>query len=246
MQRSIRVYDRLFGGKLKAGDIIGSCNFLEHIRKESYEPDLQLYLPDNVIYPQSHCITMKNFVMDHTDYITDQPNNLIELSVIPGTDPTYSDMYNIWNIRKDVLYRRQNIFDIDDCIKIPTSSMEDIIVVVPLMDASYNYERNWDLNYTQDVLDEYFECGDDNTQFILVSKNEIPYLNLHSFQYCHDYRQSLEYIRKCRIYVGGDTGLSHAAGAIDDDKTRFYHYSKHTYGSTNPVNWIKNGTMVYY
>lgn len=249
MTTAIRVYNGLFGphpnvAGLKAGDLIACCNFLEFIRGQQDDPTMQLYLADEVIFP-GHTIILRDWLEEHTDYVTTSPTKLVELNVIPGTDPTYSTMYNIWNIREDVLCRKQSVFDIPDAVRIPSLPMKSKIVLAPLMDADYNHERNWSLQYTQNLIKSclWFQP---TYEWILVSKEPIIGLELGPFVYSHNYKENLNHIREAKVYIGGDTGLSHFAGSIDSSMCREYHYSKSTYGTTNPLNWKSNGSMVYY
>lgn len=250
MVKAIRVYNGLFSNQpLRAGDILGCCNFLEYIREQQNDPTMQLYMPDEVIFP-GHVKLLRDWLIEHTDYITTNPEQLVELQVIPGTDPTYSTMYNIWNIRKDVLIRRQNVFDIPDAVKITNRiDWKDKIVIAPLMDAEYNFERNWTLHYTQKILDEIIHNPrvPSAAEYLILSQTPIHGLDLgHRWKYSHDYRANMEHIREAMVYVGGDTGLSHFAGAVDSLMYRQYHYSTRTYGTTCPLNFRKNGEMVYY
>jgi ADP-heptose:LPS heptosyltransferase len=260
MITAINVTPRLFGGPLKAGDLLAACNFLEFIRLDSNQPDLKLYIPDASVHPQEHCLQMRTWLYTYTNYVVKFPDQLIDLKVIPGTDPVQSDIYNLWNIRKDVLYRRQNVFDIEDAIKIRNTREQKFgkIVIAPLMDAGYNFERNWSLEYLQNLVDTRYEACNNilsswSFEGIIASKDVIPGLNIKGFKYSHDFIDNLNHIMECRHYVGGDTGMSHFAGSLDKGPYVEYHYSINTYGATNPLNWKKatsavigQDPMVYY
>lgn len=248
---AIRVYNGLFGpnltlAALRMGDLIAVCNFLEYLREKTDNPTLQMHLPDEVVYPSEHCIKMRDWLEKNTDYITTQPDQLIELQVAPGTDATYSTMYNLWNIRKDVSIQRQNIFHIDDRVILPGDPDKvEMIVICPLLDAPYNANRNWSLELTQKFIDGYKFY----TQFkrVIICKEPIPGLDIKNFQYSHDFNENLELVRKCSSYIGGDTGFSHFAGAISPGpKYLDYLYPKDTYGTTFPFNWKSNGRIIYF
>lgn len=249
MIEAINVTQRLFGGALRAGDLLAACNFLEYIRKENNKPNLKLYIPDASVYNSKHCMQMRDFLLDVNNggYLSSFPDQILNMEVIPGTDPTYSDMYNLFNIRRDVLTSRQNIFTIPDAISIPSFlPKEKKIVVVPLMDAPYNISRNWTLKYLQDIIDTWTHKNEFIDEFILASKDIIPGLNIGNFVYCHDYIDNIEHILDCSVYIGGDTGLSHLAGSLNPRPKCIFHYPSNTYGTTNPFYWKTLGNMIYY
>lgn len=246
--RAIHVTPRLFGGPLRAGDIIASANFLEYLNKYENGPnwqDMKLYIPHELIYPQDHCMDMYLTLLETTNYITQFPDELLELHVIPGTDPTYSDMYNIWNIREDVLIPRQNLFTIPDAVVIPNHepSIDNKVVIAPLLDAAYNHERNWPFEETQKILNWYCHCID--LEVIIACKKPIDFDIGHA-SYSHNYLDTLQHIRTCGIFVGGDSGLSHYASALQHGPECEFHYSKNTYGTTCPFYWKTKHKMVWY
>jgi len=248
--KAINVYPRLFGGPMRAGDCIAACNFLEYLRNITNESNLKLYIPLQSIQPSEHCRIMRNYLKSHTDYIITEEDNfvdgeLLQLQVTPGTDPTYSDIYNLWNIREDVLTPKQNVFTIPDAVKIRNDNpIKRKIVIAPLMDADYNFERNWSLEKLQYILGYY--GNNEYDEYIIASKNVIPGLNIFDFVYSHDYKINLDHIAECSTYIGGDTGLSHFAGALVNRPDCLFDYSKDTYGTTNPFYWKSKGEMIYY
>lgn len=254
--KAINVYPRLFGGPMRAGDLIAACNFLEYLRNTTGELNLKLYIPSQSIQPSEHCKIMRNYLKLHTDYIVTEEDNfdnseLLQLQVTPGTDPSYLDMYNLFNIREDVLTPRQNIFTIPDAVKIRNDNpIKRKIVIVPLMDADYNFERNWSLHFLQTMIDDFHILENTSKkqydEYIIASKNVIPGLNIWNFTYSHDYETNLNHIAECSTYVGGDTGLSHFAGALVNRPDCLFYYSKDTYGTTNPFYWKSKGEMIYY
>src|SRR4051812_40126803 len=99
---------------LRMGDQIALCNLIEHIRIK--QPSWQFHIPHNCIYPQDHCFRMHNWLLNNTDYLTEEPGVDFGGGIPQGTDPTYPDLINLWNIRRDVLVRRQYVYDIDDLV----------------------------------------------------------------------------------------------------------------------------------
>lgn len=241
---AINVTQGLFAHQgLRAGDCLAACNFLEYIREQNNNPTLQLYIPNSSLHHTEHCVIMRDFLVENTNYVTTTPENLVDLQVIPGTDPTFHNMYNLFGIRKDSLYQRQNIFFIEDKISIHnTKEIKKKIVIAPLIDADYNYSRNWDINLIQNMLSS-FKTFD--YEKIIAIKKPLN-IDVGDWKYCHDYKEILTHIQECECYVGGDTGFSHLAGSLDDNKLRCYYYPKDTWGTTNPMNWKHNGKMIYY
>lgn len=252
--RAIIITPRLLGGKLRAGDMLGACNFLEFIRQQENDSNLRWYLPIELIHPQPHCMQMYSWLLNNTDYFTEYCPGVcppgyqfVNLPVIPGTDATYNDMYNIWNIREDVLTPRQRVFNIPDTILLPNheQGVWGKTVICPVMDAEYNHDRNWSLSLLQELVNNY-----DRTHMgpkCILSKEEIPGLNPKSFTYSHDYAENLKHIQTCQSYIGGDTGLSHFAGSLETGPTfRTYFYPDTTYGPVCPLRWKHNSVLHLY
>lgn len=246
----INVYPGLFARDgLRMGDLIAACNFLEYTRQYSGNHDLRLYIPPTAINGKTHCFQMAEWLCKNTDYLSDKLENPVDIQVPQWTDATYPDLINLWNIRIDVLDRKQSVLDIPDVVKLPGLPFKRKIVLAPLTDADYNHDRNWTLNYTQKIVDRFNHYSESliTTEMIIASKDIISGLDIKGFTYSHDFEQNLEHIRECECYIGGDTGLSHFAGALmPGPVNRFYHYPKSTYGTTNPFYWKTKGHMTYY
>lgn len=247
---AINVHPDLFGppltlGNLRMGDLIACCNFLEYLQP-GYD-NLQMYIPDESLFPSDHVFKMRNWLETNTNYITTKPNNLIEIDVYPGTDETYPHMYNLWNIRQDVLVRRQNVFDIPDAVKIVNVvEIKQKVTICPLMDAPYNADRNWSMELLQNLINGWNYLSDHHYEMILISKEPIEGLDIRKFVYSHDFETNLRHVMECDIFLGGDTGMSHFASALTRRPLCKFYYPKSTYGTTNPFYWKTKGHMVYY
>ncbi len=247
---AINVHRDLFGppltlGNLRMGDLIACCNFLEYLRADHGISKLQMYIPDDALFPQFHILKMRNWLETNTNYITTKPDDLVDLRVLPGTDETYANMYNLWNIRQDVLVRRQNIFDIPDTVVLPNKvECKKKVVLCPLLDAPYNADRNWTLEYVHQAIEAWL--WNDKEELILISKEPIQGLDLGPFTYSHDFETNLQHVMDCHTFIGGDTGFSHFASALIYRPYCYFHYPKSTYGTTNPFYWKTKGNMIYY
>ena len=230
---------------LRMGDLIAACNLLEHIRKEVNLPDLRFHIPSESLYPAEHCAQFHDWLVCNTNYLSVMPDQLVTIEPINGTDPTYPTLINLWNIRKDVLERKQSVMDIDDLVKLPgPQEKQNKIVICPLMDANYNQDRNWSIEYLDRLINAFPQYS--NTDYILVSKEPIKGFDPRHFQYSHDFYDNLEHVQTCHVYIGGDTGISHFAGALENQPRCEFKYPSTTYGTTLPFYWKTLGDVTYY
>jgi hypothetical protein len=244
-------------GNLRMGDLVAVCNLVEYMRKkEGFPTDLSVYIEHDALFPEKHVYQFHDWLCDNTDYISNYPGKQQWNIEFPsGTDQTYPNMVNLWNIRKDVKERKQNIFDIDDLVKFENPYyIYGCIVIAPLMDAPYNANRNWSLEMLQKLVARFSTKG----QFykkVILSKQEIPGLDRMDFKYSHNFYDNLYFVQSCNVYIGGDTGFSHFCGAMDyPDLTnkekykqhRYYLYPKETYGTTYPFHWKTRGKVIHF
>lgn len=247
---AVDVHPRLFGGPMRMGDMIGACNFLEFLREFNQMPELALYIPNISvsITPSHHCFKMRNWLLDNTNYVTVTPEKLLTLPIAPGTDPTYNDMYNIWNIRKDVLVRRQSVFDIEDLVKIPNKEpQQNKIVICPLTDAPYNTYRNWPMHLLQHIVTQW-HCQKTTHELIIACPEPISGLDIGYGKYSHKFEDNLLHVQQCRTFIGGETGFTKFASALDPSpQEALYYYSAETYGTTLPFRWTQfKHRIIYY
>ena len=73
-------------------------------------------------------------------------------------------------------------------------------------------------------------------------------LNLDNVELSFDFEENLKHICSCKVYVGGDTGLSHFAGALENGPEPVYYTSSRGLLHTTPFYWYthKKGTMKTY
>lgn len=256
-------------GNLRMGDLIAVCNLIEnmkaaYVKSNSEIEEFSAFIDHNALFPQKHVYEMHKWLCENTDYISMYPpENEIHITWPTGTDQTYPNMINLWNIRKDVKERKQNVFDVEDLVHFQNcetiNKNSPLIVVAPLMDAPYNAHRNWSLNLTQQILDFFDEQDKQNIfEKIIISKEPIDGLDLRpDWLYSHNFNNNLYYCQESNIYIGGDTGFSHFVGASDNpwddgqthisvryNQKRYYLYSKETYGTTYPFHWKTHGKII--
>lgn len=242
--RIINVPFGIFGGAMRAGDLIAAVNFLEYLRGIRNDRGIQFHIPDEAVMPRENCLLMRRFLLDYTDYLSEDLGENA-LLVVEGTElERPGGCYNLWNIRKDVRIKRQDVFAIEDAVRLLGLRKKSKIVIAPLVDAEYNFARNWSLERAQAIIDSYRNYPAE--KFVCASKQPIPNLDLGRFQYSHDYAENLRHIMECEKYVGGDTGLSHFAGALYPRPSCDFHYPIDGYGTTEPFYWKTRGRMIYY
>jgi hypothetical protein len=233
----------MFGGPMRSGDLLGACNFLEFFRDIRNERILQFYFPPSAVMQRENVLGMLDFIVKHTDYLSTVPGESA-LNLIPGTQGELTlQGYNLWNIRKDVLYKKQDVFEIEDKVFIKNPyEKQNKLVMVPIFDADCS--KNWNLPLLQRLID-YYNAAFPWEKFILT-RYEIEGINLKGFKYSFNYSDNLRHVCEAKLYIGGDTGLSHLAGCLTPRSHCEFYYPNDTYGTANPFYWKTKGTMNYY
>jgi|APCry1669192319_1035405.scaffolds.fasta_scaffold00610_9 hypothetical protein len=194
-----------FGGQLRAGDLVGVLNYLAflHTQPPVYK-DLKFYIPDHSVNPAKHCLQFRDWLIQNTQY----------LSAEPGEGYLNLQNANLWDIRSvtgDVLKLK---FD---------KPLKKKICVFPLLDAPYNHYRNWSIEMVNSIIDHYMQPQYEEYEKILCMANNYN-IDQKGFVCDTDYIRNIEHIIDCSHFVGGDTGTSHFASVLDDDKKINYYY----------------------
>ena len=127
-----------FGGTLRNGDIIASLNLLQHLRIKENNNEIKFFIGDHSVNPAQYCYEFRNWLVDNTDYLSSQP----------GTGKIESNGLNLWDARSftgDVISIRNDV------------QVKKKICVFPLLDAQYNFYRNWSVNMTNDIINHYMK-----------------------------------------------------------------------------------------
>lgn len=203
-----------FGGPMRNGDLIALCNLVQGLRNDSTHPNLQVHVPDNAIQPQEYIKQMRNWLLQNTDYLSDQL----------GFASFADNNMNLWDLR--CVY--------GDVVTIkPRRPQVNKIVIVPLFDATYNFYRNWSVPMFEEICQFYSSSTYDGYDRIILAPSAIPY-NTYKFDVCYNFLIGLEHLQNCSHYIGGDTGLSHFVSVLDDSKRINYFYGSHGLIHTNP------------
>lgn len=221
--RILNCNEKSFGGRLKIGDLIAVLNIFQVFRNNANDQNIKFYLPDSAIQPRDYVLKFKNFLNTKVDFFSETEGNENLLG-----------SFEIWT------YRHQ----VGEHVKIKNSStIENKICVFPLIDAEYNTTRNWPDSVLKKIINEYSGNEFESHKKIIGIKNPklLKGIDIKNFEVSSDLQTNLEHIMTCSHYVGGDTGLSHFASVLDDNKILNYYYYDGLHGT-----WDSNFTAPFY
>jgi hypothetical protein len=189
-----------FGQTIRNGDMIGIANVVQYLRKDNKQ--LKFYIQRNNIQQTDYCLKFYDFLCENTSYF----------STVPGDKDLSWKNVNVWDFR-DISGDQVSIRN--------KKEIENKIVVFPVLDAPYNTYRNWPKDLLQSILKEsstFYE------KKILCVKEQIDNLDLHGFEISTDFMTNIEHIMTCHTFVGGDTGTSHFASALNRGPIDLVYY----------------------
>lgn len=194
-----------FGNCIRNGDLIAVANVLEHIRKTQNWPDLKFNIDRNAMSNADYVQKFYSFLLKHTNYFTEER----------GDKYLHWNQVNVWDYR-DIsgdLVRIRNDFDI-----------ENKIVVFPVMDAPYNAWRNWPKEVFGNIIKEFnSDRYKDYEKYICVTPN--IKVEVEGWITSTDFMENIKHIMTAATYVGGDTGTSHFAWALDRSPPNLIYWS---------------------
>ena len=182
-------------GHVRMGDLVAVCNVIEHLRKNN--PNIKFHMKHGSIDESEHVQRFYDFLLINTNYFSALPSN------------------------QDLLWKRVNLWDFraisGDLVKIPNSlPMQNKVVIFPLFDAPYNTYRNWSKPVFSEKLEQYFNNYPDWEKVICISNRSLlPAGDYSNFKISTDFMDNIHHIMTCRRFIGGDTGTSHFAWALD-------------------------------
>lgn len=210
----------VFGGPLRNGDLIGVCNVVEHLRRVQNDPMVQFHLTDSAISDTKYTKDFYKFLLKQCNYFTETP----------GEQNLPWQRVNLWDYR-----------DLSgDLVKIPNNKeMKKKIVVFPLFDAPYNTYRNWTTGLMDFIVTLYAGSEYDDYEKLICCKEELSFY-YKGWEYSTDFMANIEHIMDAEVFIGGDTGTSHFAGALDrSPKDLIYYYSSRGLLHTTPFYALK-------
>lgn len=92
------------------------------------------------------------------------------------------------------------------------------VVFVPLIKSEYNCIRDMSIASVLNLFNELCNVNINVKMIISADKKSIINLSHENIIYSKSFEETFEYIAKSKIYIGGDTGVSHYAGAIRHPK----------------------------
>ena len=195
-------------GTIRNGDMIAVGNIVEYLRQQNNNPLIQFHLKPGNVSEDAHCQTFYEIMLKMTNYFSTES----------GKQSLPWRKVNAWDFR-----------DISgDLVKIKNDApMEKKIAVFPLFDAPYNQWRNWPLPVFEEIIQKFSGEEYKDYEKIICQKGHFsescPY---EGWRYSTNFIQNYYHITTSEIFVGGDTGSSHFAWALDrGPKTLLYYGS---------------------
>jgi len=200
----INVSQSNFNGVMRNGDMIAVANIVEYLRKTT--PEVKIHFTPGTINNADYCQKFYQFLLENTDYFSDTP----------GDKMLSWQKANIWDFR-DVS---------GDLVKIRNEKdIEDKIVIFPVFDAPYNVYRNWPKEVFNKIIEEYNSDRYKDYQKIICISPNLNIGNIDGWEISTDFMTNINHIMTCATYVGGDTGTSHFAWALDRSPPNLIYYS---------------------
>jgi hypothetical protein len=190
----INIRKGVFGDCIRGGDLIAVGNVVEHLRKVNNNPDIRFWIDPKATSSDRYVQDFHSFLICATDYF----------STHEGREELPWRKVNLWDYR-----------DISgDLVKIPnTKEMKKKIVIFPLTDAPYNQWRNWPPHLLPELIKKYNTEEYKDYVKIICSKNSAYYGE--EWTCSTDIIDNLNHIMDAEIFIGGDTGTTHFAFALD-------------------------------
>lgn len=189
-------------GTVRNGDLIAIANVVEHLRKINNNPKIRFHMKPGSISKEKYVQDFHTFLISMTDYF----------SAFEGTESLPWRKVNVWDFR-DIC---------GDLVKIPnTKEQKKKIVVFPLLDANYNQWRNWPGNVVEQVLQRFDKPEYSDYEKIICNNLDLEVLGWKSST---NFLDNIIHIMDAEIFVGGDTGTSHFAWALDKGPKDLLYY----------------------
>jgi hypothetical protein len=227
---------RCHDGPVRMGDLTFLLYRLEYERRRCTTHHLKFYIPDENIFTHEFWGSVSGDFRLHYKHWLEQRTDYF--SAVPG-DEDCPVVLSWWGMLRDL----------KDLVAI--SNPEPIkpkICIFPLVDAKYNQERNWPRRVLDDILREYSQY--EEYERIICCANELKTINAYNFTFSTDFGTNLQHLLECEIFVGGDTGFTHLAGALDKPKRIMkYYYAEGYHGgwtSDNSLPLTSRGTPIFY
>jgi hypothetical protein len=190
-------------GTIRNGDLIAICNVVEHLRKINNNPKIRFHMKPGSISNEKYVQDFHSFLIAITDYF----------SAFEGTESLPWRKVNVWDFR-----------DISgDLVKIPNVlPMQKKIVIFPLFDAPYNQWRNWPRELLKNLIEKY--STEEYKDYIKIICSREPAYYGEEWINSTDFMANIQHIMEAEIFIGGDTGTTHFAFALDKGPKELLYY----------------------
>jgi len=203
-------------GEVKFGDALAICGIIEALRQQ-YGIDYKIVPSDGYGFTQARDLI--------AGYIAEKPDGILS---IVGDSWAYFD----------IVYQTEK--------KLPELNypkpIRHEVCINPMLGAFYNPDRNWANNTVYRLLDGF--KGRD-VCVVGVSKNLKPFKSLYP-EYTwilDDLDKSIKAVLGSKIYIGGDTGLTHLAAISPMKQKCFFLYGCRSDWRSDCI--VKNNEAVY-
>ena len=185
--------------------------------------------------PENYIIQDTGYHQQFYDYLCEQWDYF---SKTPGPKENFLPYEHImlWDFRDNI----------GDVVSIPNDrEMKKKLVVFPIFDAQYNTLRNWSKELFGSILQFAEQQYPDHEKIVCIREGLILQDTIGSFKVSTDFITNVEHIRDCEVFVGGDTGSSHFASALDRGPEKLvYFYSCRSMVHTLPFHSLKGKGML--
>lgn len=194
---------------VRNGDLLGILNIIEYLRRKYSNNNLKFYIEDKALIGTDYNLKFLRYLTDNTDYLSEMPGRQLHTGII-----------SVWRMKEDI----------GDLLSLNLrKDSEKKLCIFPLFDAPYSKARNWSNSLTQQIIDRFnTEEYKDYDKYLCCIKPLETSINTHGFKYSFDFMDNINHILSCEIYVGGDTGMSHFAGALCKPPIRYNYIPKGT------------------
>lgn len=190
-------------GHVRMGDLVAICNIVEYLRLS--DAGVKFHMRPDSIDQATHCKLFYSYLLLNTDYFSEHESQY----EFPWKK------VNVWDFRaiSGDLIRLKN-----------TAVTKKKIVIFPLFDATYNIYRNWPETYFIDNVQYTEHTYVDYERVICISnKDLLPKYDYSKFTISTDFLDNINHIMSAEIFMGGDTGTTHFAFALDRGPTELLY-----------------------
>jgi hypothetical protein len=210
---------------IRNGDMIAVINVLQWLRAKHKNPNIRFYMPENyIIQDTGYHMEFYNYLCQHWNYFSKTPG--------PEDNRLPYDHIMLWDFRDNI----------GDGVNISNDrEMKKKVAIFPVLDATYNTIRNWPKYLFQEIINHANRSFPDYEKIICARAGLTEAFDFGDCKLSTDFITNIEHIRDCEIFVGGDTGSSHFASALNrGPKELIYFYSARSMIHTLPFH-IHNG-----